>query len=122
MRLLVTGDRNWHDYKLIKDALAGKEECVCHGGASGADALAGEACRERGYKPTVFYAQWRRYGRSAGPIRNREMLLEFKPTMVYAFHDDLENSKGTKDMVRIALKANVRVIHFSHRHPEGKVL
>jgi hypothetical protein len=37
------------------------------------------------------------------------MLDSEEPGMVLAFHDDIENSKGTKDMVNIAEKAGVRV-------------
>lgn len=56
-----------------------------------------------------FPADWNRYGRAAGPIRNRQMLTEGKPDLVVAFHDDIESSKGTKDMVTIAEKAGVYV-------------
>jgi hypothetical protein len=55
-----------------------------------------------------FPADWEQYGRAAGPIRNQQM-LEAKPDRVFAFHEDLEHSKGTGDMVRRARKAGVPV-------------
>ena len=38
------------------------------------------------------------------------MLDESKPDLVVYFHDDIENSKGTKDMITRAEKANIPVI------------
>ena len=52
--------------------------------------------------------------RAAGPIRNQRMLVEGKPDLVIAFHDDLESSRGTKDMIKRSLKAGIRVWHYSH--------
>jgi hypothetical protein len=58
-------------------------------------------------------ADWAKYKRAAGPIRNAEMLkslmtetLNSSP-LVVAFHNDIKNSKGTKNMLTIALKAKV---------------
>ena len=48
-------------------------------------------------------ADWKKYGKSAGPIRNREM-LKMDPDIVLIFHDDPKNSKGTKDCVKALLK------------------
>ncbi len=42
-----------------------------------------------------------------GPARNQRMLDEGKPQVVFAFTDDLKNSKGTKDMVTRAKRAGV---------------
>jgi hypothetical protein len=53
-------------------------------------------------------------GRLAGLIRNRKMLLEGRPNLVLAFHDNLESSRGTKNMVEIAKKARVDVVHVRH--------
>ena len=63
----------------------------------------------------VYPADWTRYGKPAGPIRNRQMLNEGKPDMVIAFHDDLSVSVGTKDMVDIANAAGLPVrLYNSH--------
>jgi len=42
------------------------------------------------------------------------MLDEGKPTYVLAFHDNLAESKGTKDMVTRAKKAGIPVEVWSH--------
>ena len=58
----------------------------------------------------AFPADWNKYDNAAGPIRNRQMLTEGKPTMVLAFHYKLlVESKGTKDMVKMALGAGLPV-------------
>lgn len=130
MRVLVCGDRNWTDASFIIFALSGlafeyrqqPEFVVIEGEAKGADTHARiwteiwEGKKKNAPHPNIsclpFPADWEKHHRAAGPIRNRQMLVEGKPNMVYAFHDDLENSKGTKDMVKQALKAGIAVYHF----------
>lgn len=119
-KILVTGDRNWTDVTLIETVLLMEKDLykndlqVCHGAARGADTVAGNMCKDHGIAVTAFPADWRRYGRAAGPIRNRQMLDEFKPDIVYAFHDNLEQSRGTRDMVKIARARCIKVEVLSH--------
>jgi predicted Rossmann-fold nucleotide-binding protein len=47
---------------------------LLHGGARGADRAIGRAARQLGWPVGVLPADWRRHGRAAGPIRNRELL------------------------------------------------
>lgn len=53
-------------------------------------------------------------GKPAGVTRNQQMLDEGRPTEVWAFHDDLDRSKGTADMVARAEKAGIPVMRFKH--------
>ncbi|TVS07850.1 MAG: DUF2493 domain-containing protein [Cyanobium sp. PLM2.Bin73] len=48
---------------------------LLHGGARGADAAIARAGHQLGWQVQALVADWRRHGRSAGPIRNR-LLLE----------------------------------------------
>lgn len=85
-----------------------------HGGATGADDMAG-ACAEFADSITeviVVKADWKQYGRAAGPIRNQQM-IDCHPDLVLAFHNDLEHSKGTKDCVNRARKAGIDVRHIT---------
>lgn len=118
-RILVTGDRNWTDRELIGQWLVYEVNVVGHGvliegEARGADRLSAEVARELGFEVLRFPADWDRYHRAAGPIRNQQMLDEGSPDIVLAFHDDLEHSRGTADMVRRARKAGLQVRHVSH--------
>jgi len=47
---------------------------LLHGGARGADAAIARAAHQLGWSSLVLPAEWRRHGRAAGPIRNRELL------------------------------------------------
>ena len=113
-RILICGDRHWTNFQLILETLAEENqrepvETVIHGSAQGADTLGGYAAERLGIPVLSFPADWRRHGRAAGPIRNLHQFNEGKPTLGLAFHDFLENSKGTKDMVKIMWNAGVPV-------------
>ena len=115
MRLLVCGDRNWSDYGSIVARIRElAPERVIEGEARGADRLARTAAYALGIGVAAFPAQWNTYGRSAGMIRNQQMLDEGKPDMVLAFHDNILSSKGTADMVRRAKQAGLPVEIWSH--------
>jgi hypothetical protein len=123
MRVLICGDRNWEDYELIEAEIRNllrrlgddEELTVIHGCARGADSLAGQASKSLKVDHIEEYpALWETYGRGAGPIRNQQMLKEGRPTQVIAFHDDLEHSRGTRDMVRRAERADIPVRVISH--------
>ena len=111
MRVLICGDRNWSDEKVIEKVIIELPvtTVIIQGGARGADSIAEKIARQRGMDVLTFRAEWEKYGRSAGPIRNREMLIEGMPDLVIAFHQDLEHSKGTKNMVEQARKAGIQV-------------
>jgi len=47
---------------------------LLHGGARGADRAIGRAAHQLGWPVEVLPADWRRHGRAAGPIRNRELI------------------------------------------------
>ena len=115
MRVLVTGDREWDDRLIIETVIRGLADyddlTVIEGGARGADRIAGDWAAYAGVDYEEYPAKWSEHGKSAGPIRNRQMLKEGNPDIVVAFHNDLDNSKGTKDMVAAAVKAGVPVYH-----------
>lgn len=115
MRVLVCGDRNWSDASLIAHHLAKLEHAeIIEGEARGADRLARIEAEKLGYVVHKFPAQWGVYGKAAGVLRNKQMLDEGKPSLVLAFHDDLEHSKGTGDMVRRAKARGIPVNHIHH--------
>lgn len=118
MRILICGDREWSDLDLIKECLglfSGKVEAVVHGGARGADKLAGQAALELKIGLVeVYHADWSKYGRAAGPVRNQKMLDCGEPDLVWAFHDHILRSKGTRDMLKRARKAEKPNALISH--------
>lgn len=111
MRVLCCGDRNWTDREVIRQELLKlpPDTVIIEGEARGADRISREVAVEMGLQIMPFPADWTRYGRAAGPIRNHQMLVEAQPQLVLAFHNNIENSKGTKNMVSIARAAHVIV-------------
>ena len=114
MKILVTGDRNWTCEKtigLVLERYEGLGATLIHGDCRGADRLAAKIGEQMGYKVMAFPADWKFHGKGAGPIRNQKMLDE-KPDEVCAFHDNIEKSKGTADMVNRTIKAGIRTAIF----------
>lgn len=105
---LIVGSRGYNDYAAFKakcDALlAGRTDIeIVTGGASGTDAMAGRYARELGYSLQVFPADWSRYGKRAGYVRNREMhsyISTHADRGVIAFWDG--SSKGTAQSFALA--------------------
>lgn len=116
MRILFCGDRNWSHYKTIVDVMLElRPTLVIEGEAAGADSMAREAAEDYLIAVLPFPADWKKYGRAAGPIRNSQMLKEGKPELVVAFHDDITTSKGTKNMVEQAKKNGIKVLVYNSK-------
>ena len=122
IRILVCGGRDYGAgddgaafaamvYLLNKISVNGaRPVTVIHGGAKGADALAGQWAFNTHTPYEVYPADWypKNDGvldRGAGFKRNAEMLVKGKPDMVIAF----PGGKGTADMVARARAAGVKV-------------
>ena len=80
---------------------------IVHGGCQGVDYTAGAVAKALGYQVKVYHADWARYKKPAGPIRNREMVDKEQPVVVLLVHPDLAQSKGTKDMLRYVTKKGI---------------
>jgi hypothetical protein len=113
--VLVTGDRNWDDTETVLQRLLElpNDTVLVHGDARGLDRIAGEIVKHLGFTVYSEPANWSKYGRSAGPIRNRIMYDVYQPTLVLAFHSDIANSRGTRDMVRYVLKTDTPIELFT---------
>jgi hypothetical protein len=81
---------------------------IVSGGARGVDQL-GEEWAECQHLPLkIFRAEWDKYGRAAGPLRNLQM-LDYAEALV-AFWD--RESRGTRHIVEEAIKKGRRVVVF----------
>ena len=107
-RLLITGGRDFTDAAVIEKALMDIEQrpdVIIHGDAAGADRVAGQVAAKWGIEVWKFPANWARYGKSAGPRRNYQMIQEGRPTHVLAF----PGGAGTANMVKQASKAGLPI-------------
>ena len=112
-RILICGDRDYKDWLKVQDYLKTipRTAIIIHGGAKGADSLAGNLATSLKMKIIKFPADWNKYGKAAGVLRNQQMLDEGHPDLVVYFHKDIENSKGTKDMVTRAIDNKIKTIN-----------
>lgn len=119
LAVLVTGARGprknspgWTDRAAVWSYLdkIGPDSLIV-GDADGVDHFARTWARFRqmGNRLHVFDAQWTKKGRGAGPYRNREMAKALRglelmrcEVRVVGFHDDILNSRGTRDMLTVA--------------------
>ena len=113
MRVLVCGSRTFSDKEYLFKCLDEIKsrfifDVLIEGEASGADSLAREWAELNHIPVLKFPANWKLYGRAAGPTRNRQMIKEGKPDAVIAFLDKpLSESKGTKNMLTQSKKASL---------------
>jgi len=119
-KVIITGDREWTDITVIKFAVKSYLEpggTLVHGGARGADTIAGEVASQLGCTVLTYPAEWHMLGGMAGLVRNELMVVEHGDAgYVLAFHDDLlGSSRGTFDMVyRVCIPRGLRVVLFEH--------
>lgn len=121
MKVLVCGGRTftdrywlWAGLTLLHQSVDGGITEIIEGGAPGADIRAHEWAKHKGVKVTTVQAEWERYGRGAGYIRNAKM-ADMKPDLVLA----TPGGKGTANMVQIAKARKIKVIYLE-KMPIGK--
>lgn len=86
---------------------------IISGGARGADKIGEQFAKKYNIKLTVFPAQWDKYGKSAGIIRNAEMAQYAKNGILFAFWDG--KSTGTKNMIEAARRNNMTVLIYEYK-------
>ena len=117
LRVIICGSREFTDLDLMAQALtelkawAGTTPLtLVHGKARGADSLADSLARV--VIPDVIIephpADWNNYGRSAGPIRNAEM-VSLGADLGLAFYIEGVDSKGTNGCVALMKSAGILV-------------
>lgn len=125
MRVLVFGSRSvansrYHEQPVVDAHLAvintvlllghGNYAFIIQGEAPGADSAAKAWALRNGVPTLDFPADWNRFGKRAGYLRNKQMLDEGKPTHAVGFVDKpLAESKGSAMMFDLALKAGIPV-------------
>ncbi len=109
-RIVIGGCRTFDNYKIFEEAVDSYlnhispqgDIVILSGHCRGTDMLAEKYAKIRNYKLEIIPAQWKLYGKSAGPIRNRIMVES--SNCVIAFWDN--KSRGTKNLVYLANQFN----------------
>lgn len=113
MKLAIIGSRSFNDYSKLQSELkdyASEVTQVISGGAKGADQLGEKWAKEMSKPTTIFLPDWEKYGKSAGFIRNLDIVKNCD--MLVAFWDG--ESKGTLHSIKEAKKLNkpFRIIKY----------
>lgn len=114
-RLLVCGSRHYADREFMEGRILHvfRPDVIIEGGARGADRLARSIAEQHGIAVETYPADWEQYGRAAGHIRNRQMLVEGKPYRVAAFRIGGAENRGTNNMIAQAEKAGIPVAIYN---------
>lgn len=107
-RVVVAGSRSFDDYKRLETELdsylAGKTNVtIISGTARGADRLGERYAAEHNMKLERYPAEWDKYHKGAGPIRNHKMVLAADAVVVFWDNE----SSGSKNIIDYAREENV---------------
>lgn len=108
--VIIAGTRTFSNYDLLQErcdfyfSRRAPTAIIC-GEARGADTLGRKYAEEHGIAVESFPANWEKYGKSAGYIRNQEMVNN--ADALIAFWDG--KSRGTKNMIEIAEKKGIPI-------------
>jgi hypothetical protein len=112
MKTIIAGSRTVTELAEVSKAVRESGFAVTEvvsGGARGVDALGEEWANQAGVPVKLFPADWKKYGRGAGPIRNSHM-AEYSEALIAVWDG---KSRGTKDMVAKAQKRGLRVFVYT---------
>lgn len=110
----IIGSRSFRDYGIMErelDKILIHGDEIVSGGAIGADTLACQYADRHGVPVQVILPDWKTHGRSAGFIRNQQIIDQC--TAVIAFWDG--NSRGTAHSMSLAKKAEKPVLCFNFK-------
>lgn len=113
IKLIIAGGRDYNDYNFFKEKTAayiseiqnGEPVQIVSGGANGVDKMGEIFAKENNLDLIVFQADWNKFGRGAGPQRNKQM-ADYGTHLLSYWNGE---SRGTKSMISLAEKKGVKV-------------
>lgn len=100
MKIAIVGSRAFKRLDLVRDYVNSLPEdtVVISGGAAGVDIVAELAARKRKLSVQIFPADWKKFGKQAGFLRNHDIVTA--ADAVVAFWDGV--SRGTAHTMHLA--------------------
>lgn len=108
MKVIVAGSRSIVEYETVKKAIDDSNfniDTVISGCARGVDTFGEQWATENNIKIERFPADWNRYGKRAGYLRNEEM-AKVADALIAVWDGE---SRGTGHMIKLAQKYNLRI-------------
>ena len=113
-RVLVAGSRTFNNYFIVYKQLKrylDNDTIIINGGADGADQLAAAYAECNHHVYEAYPAEWSKYGKSAGSIRNREMVKMVSDAIF--FWDG--SSPSTKELIDYSIQRNIKPLIINIR-------
>lgn len=103
MKIAIVGSRDYPDLQAVVDYVKGlpSDTVIVSGGAGGVDTAAERAAKSVGMATEIFRADWKRFGKVAGFMRNHDIVRA--ADRVVAFHH--KESRGTAHTIKITKEA-----------------
>ncbi len=111
--VVIAGCRTYSNYEEAKDFIISclieyktiDQITILSGGCQGADLLGERFAKENSFPIKRYLPDWKKYGKAAGPIRNKQMVDVCHK--VICFWDG--KSKGTESLIKYAKKSEKKV-------------
>ena len=108
MKTIIAGTSSIDDYSVVLEAIRDAKfpitEVIC-GMAKGPDSFGEKYALNNHIPITYFPADWKQYGKSAGPIRNEQM-GDYGEALIAIWDGE---SPGTKHMISFAQKRKLKI-------------
>ena len=106
-RIVIGCYRNFNDYEIFKNfvdlCIGNKSEItILSGHCKGTDLMAERYAKEKGFALEIYPADWKKYGKAAGPIRNRQMVENADTVIAFVS----KTASGTKNLIENAKRLN----------------
>lgn len=114
MKTVVAGSRNLTDKDLVFGCIEKSKVAITElvsGGAKGVDLLGEAYALEKDIQVIPFWADWRKHGKAAGPIRNKEM-AEYADCAIVIWDGE---SAGARNMIENMRSLGKRLVLWNHQ-------
>lgn len=125
MKVLITGSRNFHNYKALAAAISEIEVImslawqepvaateILHGGAKGADELANIYAKKHGIKCTVIRPDYKKHPGKLAPLMRNTELVAAADCTVAAYGAGRDGKGGTADAARKTKRAGKHLLEL----------